>query len=430
MHSHSASKVSSFGNLFVSVFLWIYAGFVLFTWYIARLTPDWAVLLRVLASISNDLIWIPLGIIIWIRAVLLVTGKQKKGADKKYFSSFAIIIGVTAGILLFQDYAFKFLFIPLALIILSFFHVLLTRRHELQIMKKVVPFALIIILTVIHYQYQMLPHKIQARSGKDIKIMTYNVNYDASADERKQIVEAIRNEGADLVCLMEFNPVKDNEIFDRELAGLYPYKVQSGNPPFSSSGAIISKFPIVLEELPDKKGNWNDRMELILAELDVKGKKIHIVNFHLKTVGHFIVYVADKDLDFKKKILFAAKNEIIYDREKYNEAKYIENLLPSSESAIICGDLNDTPNSRAFHILDEKYTNTFSSKGWGLGATFGEKKMKVRLQNHPILSGLSRDFLRIDQIFVSKGMKVISSKVLKNAKGSDHKPVVSVVEIK
>ena len=78
--------------------LWTYAGFVLFTWYVARLTPDWAVLLRVSASILNDLIWILLGIIIWSRALSIGAGingfivpaqaATGKGARKSFIISF------------------------------------------------------------------------------------------------------------------------------------------------------------------------------------------------------------------------------------------------------------------------------------------------------------------------------------------------------
>lgn len=418
--------------------LWTYAGFVLFTWYVARLTPDWAVLLRVSASILNDLIWIPLGIILWSRAFMLFSGITGKSPFKSFILSFFIVTGISLFVIILPDISFKFLFIPLALTILAFIHALFTRRHghpELvsgSILKRYVPLSLIILLTVFHYRYQMLPHRIEARSGIDIKVMSYNIYCDGGRADREKAIETIRDEGADVVCCMEFNIITDNEIFSRELGGLYPYKVLSGDPRESKSGAIIlSKFPVTVEKLPDNKGNWSHRIELILAEVDMKGKKIHILNYHLKSVGHYIEYVADKKLDFKKKMDFAARNEVIFDREKYTQAKYIENLITtSSEPVILCGDLNDTPNSRAFHVLEKKYTNTFSARGWGLGATFGEERMKVKLRNKRFISFLARDVLRIDHIFVTKGMRVISAEVLSGARGSDHKPVVAVVQIK
>jgi endonuclease/exonuclease/phosphatase family metal-dependent hydrolase len=411
--------------------LWTYAGLVLFTWYIASMTPDWAVLLRVAASILNDIIWIPLGIIVWSGTFLLFAGKTKK-KTRKTFVSLCIFFGVAFLVILLPDMAFKFLFIPLSLAILAFIHALIKRRHELQILGRYVPVALIILMTVFHYRYQMIPHKIVARSGQDIKVMSYNIFCDAGKTDREKEMETIRNEGADVVCCMEFNTFTDKEIFSRELGGIYPYTLISGDPRDSKSGAIIlSKFPITAEELPSKKGGIGSRFEMILAELDIKGKKIHIVNYHLKTVGHYILYVADKRLDLKMKLNFAARNEVIFDREKYTQAKYIENLITtSSEPAILCGDLNDTPNSRAFQVLERKYTNSFSARGWGLGATFGEVKTKAKLRNRWFASFFAHDVLRIDHIFVTKGTKVISAQVLNNAKGSDHRPIVAVVEIR
>ncbi|MFA6471126.1 MAG: hypothetical protein WCU00_03710, partial [Candidatus Latescibacterota bacterium] len=60
----------------------------------------------------------------------------------------------------------------------------------------------------------------------------------------------------------------------------------------------------------------------------------------------------------------------------------------------------------------------------------GERKMKDKFQNHPFLLLFSRDVLRIDHIFVTRGMRVISAEVIGDAQGSDHKPVISVIEIK
>jgi endonuclease/exonuclease/phosphatase family metal-dependent hydrolase len=432
MRSRSISAFSTFRDFLVSAFLWTYAGLVLFTWHLARLTPDWAVLLRVSASILNDLIWIPLGIIVWSRMIMLLAGLSGKKARTGRFLSIVIVAGVSAVCILLPDYTFKSLFIPLTVTVVSAIHALFARRSELHIRGRILPLAILIFLTVFHYRFQMLPHTIEARSGRDIKVMSYNIYCDGGSEDRKKVIETIRSEGADVVCCMEFNYHPDNEIFTRELGSLYPYRVIGGDPRFQKNGALIlSKYPITMEPLPAIRGKWSSRISVILAEIDMKGRKIHIVNYHLKSVGHYIEYVADKKLDFMKKVDFAAKNEMIFDREKYTQAQYMIDMLPSdSEPAILCGDLNDTPNSRAFRIIQRKFCNTFSEKGWGLGATFGEVRIRSKFRNSALAPHLACDILRIDHIFASKNLRVVSSRVLSGAEGSDHKPVVSVVEVK
>ena len=274
MSSRFIPMFVSFRNFLISVFLWAYSCLVLFTWHIARQTPDWAVLLRVTASIMNDLIWIPLGIIIWSRACLIVTENTKRSAGKNFIFSFFIVVGVTLCTIVFPDLAFKFLVIPLTLTIFSFFRSLFTKRHEMQIMRRYVPLGIVVIMTILHYQHQMIPHKIESRSGQDIKIMSYNIFYDAGKEDRKKVVETIKNEGADVVCCMEFNPGEDDEVFGRELSALYPYKAQNVHSPFSrSASVIISKFPVTVEDLPSKKGDWRNRIEINHGGIECERKE-------------------------------------------------------------------------------------------------------------------------------------------------------------
>jgi len=75
--------------------------------------------------------------------------------------------------------------------------------------------------------------------------------------------------------------------------------------------------------------------------------------------------------------------------------------------------------------------NAFSRKGWGLGATFGAEYLRERFapKAGSLLARLVRDVLRIDHIFVTPGLDVVSARVVGEAPGSDHKPLVVVVRV-
>ena len=134
----------------------------------------------------------------------------------------------------------------------------------------------------------------------------------------------------------------------------------------------------------------------------------------------------------KQKIALANEDESVIDMGKYSQVKRISEIVNSLKGPVIlCGDLNDTPNSRVYEIFNRKYRNVFSSVGWGIGATFGQSwiKKKFILRSLPNIELFARDVIRIDHIFVGGDIEIISAKTIQNAQGSDHKPVQAFLKI-
>jgi endonuclease/exonuclease/phosphatase family metal-dependent hydrolase len=75
---------------------------------------------------------------------------------------------------------------------------------------------------------------------------------------------------------------------------------------------------------------------------------------------------------------------------------------------IICGDLNDVPNSYAYTTIGRGLKNAFREKGFGIGNTF---------------SAISPT-LRIDNIFTDKRFDVKQFVRIKK-KLSDHYPIIA-----
>ncbi len=140
-------------------------------------------------------------------------------------------------------------------------------------------------------------------------------------------------------------------------------------------------------------------------------------------------------MSMKERLDSALEYERLIGTQKFWQARSIyEKVRQFRDPTIICGDLNDTPNSRVYKLFSKRYENAFAEKGWGLGATFGEQWLLRFLAEHDVpgralLSIIARDFLRIDHIFTSSGVDVASCRVVKDAVGSDHKPVVAVISL-
>jgi endonuclease/exonuclease/phosphatase family metal-dependent hydrolase len=75
---------------------------------------------------------------------------------------------------------------------------------------------------------------------------------------------------------------------------------------------------------------------------------------------------------------------------------------------VVCGDMNDVPNSNAYQIISKNLYDAYTEKGWGVGRTF------------KFLSPT----LRIDYVLHSKELQLAQVNVLQT-KLSDHSPVLA-----
>jgi endonuclease/exonuclease/phosphatase family metal-dependent hydrolase len=422
-------------DFLVGLLLWGYAALVVFTWHVAFRTPDWAVLIRVAASIFDDLVWIPFGVIIWRQAADDLFRVIRRGMKNPPHARLLLLTAALLFVALFSDAAFRLLLIPLAVTSAFIVRAFIVSRDDLHLSGRVLPLAVIAALTIGHYRTQMIPHTGLTPLGPTIKVMSYNILLEGARKDRYRIVDSIRKENPDIVCCIEFNLETDRELFDRELGSLYPYAIESDRTKGMKSGGIIySKYPMIRKNLTEGKTRKNDTdngSNTVFAEIDIDGRRVNVVNYHLKTVGHYIEYIADKKpFGIREKILWAAKYEVKNDSIKYAEAQSLVRTVSAfSGPTILCGDLNDTPNSRAFLTIRKNFRNTFSEKGYGIGATFGEARIREKLAWIPFASFLARDVIRIDHIFISPGLETVSSYVPGGTGGSDHKPVVSVIAL-
>ncbi|MFC1692682.1 endonuclease/exonuclease/phosphatase family protein [Candidatus Latescibacterota bacterium] len=434
MQEESFSANGSLKTVVISILLWIYAGLAVYTWFFARMSPDKVVLVRIASSFFSDLVWIPLGIIVWTIILKWITHILLKYLQKCGFFLLNCGLTLTAAffVIVFPETAFRFLFLPLTVFgVMIFIQILRANNQPLKFII-FIPAVIIVSVTIIHYKGQLLPSISPGKNVQNIKVMTYNIYGEADTLRRLEMIETIRRERPDVVCCTEYNRLTDPEIFERYLSALYPYVAPEKDERWWGTGEIIlSRYPITLRRNVTIPDNENGFSEFVFAEIVVGGKKLNIINMHLTATGHSIENAAESSLELKEKMSAVSQFEHIKDKQKYFEARSFLNYCANfSDPAILCGDLNDTPNSRVYHMFAKQYRNTFSLKGWGLGGTFGESWIKERIGKNLLSRVLAWDFIRIDHIFVSSHFDVLSSRVVTDAGGSDHKPVIAVVRLK
>lgn len=180
--------------------------------------------------------------------------------------------------------------------------------------------------------------------------------------------------------------------------------------------AIFSNYPILRWKKEQSIKEYNHTF--LWVDLLVERDTIRLFNIHLQSM-HF----AKKDYEFIENI----DNRGIDVDEMQTAGKSIlrkmkmANLLRSSQArdvresinrspypVIVCGDMNDVPNSNAYQIISDNLHDAFTEKGWGVGRTF------------KFLSPT----LRIDYVLHSPSLAVERVQVLRSRQ-SDHSPVIA-----
>lgn len=263
----------------------------------------------------------------------------------------------------------------------------------------------------------LTPERPAPASGTTLTVVTYNIyrTYQHRSYPEQISAGAFAREIAtfapDILCLQEFPaPGKVQKKLAKALAqeaGL-PYRASEA----SKSMAIFSRYPLTDSGHQYFTHNSNGFQ---WARIDLSGREIMIYNMHLKS--NRITGLAEKVTEpgslkgretwtNLRSMLAGYRNTAL---ERVQQAhKMREHMAQPAVPYLICGDLNDVPQSHTYRILSRGMTDTFQSAGWGLGFTYA--------------GGLPA--LRIDYILANPQWRVLSCR-----RGpvtfSDHRPVVS-----
>lgn len=180
--------------------------------------------------------------------------------------------------------------------------------------------------------------------------------------------------------------------------------------------AVFSNYPILRWQKVQTLKEYNHTF--LWVDLLVKSDTVRLFNIHLQSM-HF----AKKDYEFVENIdqqgmdvdaVQTAGKSILRKMKTANllrsgQARDVRAEIDKSPyPVIVCGDMNDVPNSNAYQIISDNLHDAFTEKGWGIGRTF------------KFLSPT----LRIDYVLHSQSLEVEKVQVLRSMQ-SDHSPVVA-----
>jgi endonuclease/exonuclease/phosphatase family metal-dependent hydrolase len=268
----------------------------------------------------------------------------------------------------------------------------------------------------------------EKKKPESLRVMSWNVarfielkkNKNRGSRVRENMFELIRKQNADILCLQEFHtsihPDYYNNIDAVKALG-YPYFYFTydldGDAHYYSS-IIFSKFPIIdsglirypRPTLPDA---------LIHADIKVGTDTFRVYTTHMQSIQfgksdyeRMREIRAGDDSIMQKSRSLLAKIKRGFTHRSIQADMIAEVTENSPHPVIFCADLNDIPNSYAYHTVRGGMQDAFLKKGFGIGRTF---------------SGIFPT-LRIDYIFADDAFRVEQfSRILK--RHSDHYPILA-----
>lgn len=257
-----------------------------------------------------------------------------------------------------------------------------------------------------------------------LKVLTYNVMGFAYKNHSKEspnkIIQYIAQSDADIVCLQEYaigssdkflTPGKVYQALD-----MYPYRSVI---PINSSGylkfgiAVFSKYPISNSRRIKYESDFNGSS---IHELDIKGKKLTLINNHLESFKltmedrsrytAFIKNISTDTFDGIKGALEQKLGPAFRMRAKQADVVAAEIKKAKGDYILVCGDFNDTPISYAHRTVQGPLVDAFAESGKGMGITYNQNLF----------------WFRIDNILHSSNMKALNCTVDK-IRYSDHYPL-------
>lgn len=281
------------------------------------------------------------------------------------------------------------------------------------------------------------------KDSATLRIMSWNVRrftpynkdfFDPKNNNLNDIIDEVVKYQPDVLCLQEFytGPSKKRrnlELFRDSLH--YPYvsieTVVPGAPRSQSGTVIFSRYPFsktYTYQLPENYATAAE--DPVAADILVGKDTIRVITFHLQSYGFL-----NRDYEDLYKIkkqedqgLRASKN--IFRKMQYAfslrgvQSDIIEREVRRSPyPAIVCGDLNDVPNSYAYRTVRGDMQDAFLEKGAGLGKSFisGRSKFLTWLPT-----------LRIDYIFTSPVFEVSQFRMVTRDL-SDHRGLITDLKL-
>ncbi len=299
-------------------------------------------------------------------------------------------------------------------------------------------FSLLSIVTIL-VSWQPLKHLVQIRLSPDfvqekhpsnIRVMSWNVEhfdileYKTHPERKQQMLDMINSYEPDVACFQEVvageKPKSINNLQQIMNQLGFTYYHYSYNPKLDFDenhhfGIIIfSRFPIIKKSTVSFAPNdYNSIFQYV--DIVRAADTFRVFNIHLQSLKF-----SDKNRNYLDEPTLKDQQDLMRTTsiisklrtgflKRSQQSNHIRQSMDSSKyPVIVCGDLNDVPNSYAYFKIGENMKNAFAEKGTGIGRTFYSVSPT----------------LRIDDIFCDERFSVQQFVRVKK-KLSDHYPLIA-----
>ena len=260
-------------------------------------------------------------------------------------------------------------------------------------------------------------------------MLTYNVYHFVDVDREllgdeidyNRTLQNIINADADIVAIQEKSSsgfqankrLKFTAEQVREIDKLYPYQI------LKPKGQILSKYPVRL--VSDTV--YTETAFTTVFEVDIEGRKVTVINNHLQSIGltqddkELYVELTMKPDSIENKLGGAktiTRKLLRAFEQRAHQVEAVDSMARSlGGNVILCGDINDTPNSYAYHVLKKNRRDAYLDLGSGPGYTYLANRMWVRI-----------DYLLYEGDMQARYVNVIEKR------SSDHYPIYAEFEWK
>ena len=272
-------------------------------------------------------------------------------------------------------------------------------------------FFIIVILSLgivypFYLSYPVYNPKKESKEISNLSVMTFN-SHGFQEDGTKELVE---NNLADIMLFQESRESSQKKWSETQLKDYHKK--------YFGLLTIYSKYPIIDSGVIESVDSTSIG-KAAYADIDLGFGTIRFINLYMHPMQIKKELVKDvinsntrEEIETSGKLI---ENKLV-DGMKMHE-KQFETLIPqilNSPYPIILGtDLNSTPGSYEYEMLNRYLVDSYIQKGEGNGTTFHGFKFPIR----------------IDYLFHSKGIEVINAKVIRK-KFSDHYPLFVEYQIK
>ncbi|THV56699.1 MULTISPECIES: endonuclease/exonuclease/phosphatase family protein [Chryseobacterium] len=231
--------------------------------------------------------------------------------------------------------------------------------------------------------------------NSDIKIVSFNTR--AGGRGSAETGPYLKSLDADVLLLQE------------DAGIIYRFDgYQKANP--GGGLTILTKHRIVKQQLIDPQDE-NVRIPGLQVDIEIKGKVYRFIDVYLNPFRFqkdMVRLNGNTDTD-EQKIKDVVKRLIPTFKKHQDQVTLIREAIDNSPyPVILAGDFNSVPNSYEYYHLSDGLEDAFVEAGRGSATSFHDYKFPIR----------------IDYIFSSQSLKVISYKVDRSVSISDHYPVI------